>query len=216
MSSLYSALLNCDFVFLTCCFARNVRALNLDVHAGGLMCLLFSAGYGWMLCCQWYWTERWELKRSVYSCWKMSSSVISQLSTSGWTSLFTLFFLSPSHYRHAPSPIPSTSPPPPHTHHKCINIHGIVILCSLCPSRSTSDSHRFAWQLLSVIASGENMDLRRYLSRVMEHWSKAKKLTPTLVKALCSHTEDEDHLQVRQYKLKHYYLFVAIVQEVCW
>ena len=72
------------------------------------------------------------------------------------------------------------------------------ILCSYYIIRSTSDDHRFAWELLSVIASGENMDLRRYLSRVMEHWSKAKKLTPVLVKALCSHTEDKDHLQVRQ------------------
>ena len=72
------------------------------------------------------------------------------------------------------------------------------ILCSYYIIRSTSDDHQFAWELLSVIASGENMDLRRYLSRVMEHWSKAKKLTPALVKALCSHTEDKDHLQVRQ------------------
>ena len=40
------------------------------------------------------------------------------------------------------------------------------------------------------------MDLRRYLSRIVELWSKAKKLTPALVKALCAHTEDQSHLEV--------------------
>lgn len=54
-----------------------------------------------------------------------------------------------------------------------------------------------------MIAAEESMDLRLYLSRTTELWSKAKKLTPALVKDLCSHTEDKSHLEVREHDLKN-------------
>ena len=57
--------------------------------------------------------------------------------------------------------------------------------------------HTFVWQLLKVVASEERLDLRRHLKRAVEFWSRQGKLTPALVKAVCSHTESKDHLQVK-------------------
>ena len=63
--------------------------------------------------------------------------------------------------------------------------------------RSTNEMHTFVWQLLQVVASEERLDLRRHLKRAIEFWSRQGKLTPALVKAVCSHTESKDHLQVK-------------------
>ena len=78
--------------------------------------------------------------------------------------------------------------------HNCIHLKCMVFLF---PCRSTSEMHRFVWQLLQVIASEERLDLRRYLKRAMEFWSRQGKLTSALVEAVCSHTTSKEHLQVQ-------------------
>ena len=72
-----------------------------------------------------------------------------------------------------------------------------VILHCAPLRRSTNEMHTFVWQLLQVVASEERLDLRRHLKRAIEFWSRQGKLTPALVKAVCSHTESKDHLQVK-------------------
>ena len=63
--------------------------------------------------------------------------------------------------------------------------------------RSTSETHLFVWHLLSLIASVDRPDLRRYLYRALEHWSQTGKLTSRLVKDVCTHTTgDKEHAEV--------------------
>ena len=69
-----------------------------------------------------------------------------------------------------------------------------AILVSLC--RSSSPSQQFVWSLLSVVAEEERSDLRRYLHRALEVWSKQGKLTQPLVKTVCSHTANQQHEKV--------------------
>ena len=74
----------------------------------------------------------------------------------------------------------------------------LSVNCHCAPlCRSTNEMHTFVWQLLKVVASEERLDLRRHLKRAIEFWSRQGKLTPALVKAVCSHTESKEHLQVK-------------------
>ena len=52
------------------------------------------------------------------------------------------------------------------------------------------------WSLLSVVAEEERSDLRRYLHRALEVWSKQSKLTQPLVRTICSHTANKQHEKV--------------------
>ena len=52
------------------------------------------------------------------------------------------------------------------------------------------------WSLLSVVAEEERRDLRRYLHRALEVWSKQGKLTQPLVRIVCSHTANKQHEKV--------------------
>ena len=85
---------------------------------------------------------------------------------------------------------------PPHKSLGMGNVHVYVSFFTAL-HRSTNEMHTFVWQLLQVVASEERLDLRRHLKRAVEFWSRQGKLTPALVKAVCSHTESKDHLQVK-------------------
>lgn len=63
--------------------------------------------------------------------------------------------------------------------------------------RSTGEDEHLAWQLLSLIAEENRLELQRHLRRAMGQWSRAGRLTPALTKAVCSHTEDREHLKVQ-------------------
>ena len=52
------------------------------------------------------------------------------------------------------------------------------------------------WSLLSVVAEEERRDLRCYLQRALEVWSKQGKLTQPLVRTVCSHTANKQHEKV--------------------
>ena len=52
------------------------------------------------------------------------------------------------------------------------------------------------WSLLSVVAEEERRDLRHYLHRALEVWSKQGKLTQPLVRTVCSHTANKQHEKV--------------------
>ena len=63
-------------------------------------------------------------------------------------------------------------------------------------TRSTGEDQQLAWQLLSLVAEENRLDLQRHLRRAIGQWSRAGKLTPALIKAVCSHTQEEQHLKV--------------------
>ena len=62
--------------------------------------------------------------------------------------------------------------------------------------RSTGAESRLAWQLLSLVAEENNLDLQRHLRRAIGKWSRAGKLTRPLLSAVCSHVESEENLNV--------------------
>ena len=66
--------------------------------------------------------------------------------------------------------------------------------------RSTGEDEHLAWQLLSLIAEENRLELQRHLRRAMGQWSRAGRLTAALTKAVCSHTEDREHLKVQAAK----------------
>ena len=63
-------------------------------------------------------------------------------------------------------------------------------LCGRAPRQ------RFVWELLSLVAEEDRMDLRRYVRRAMELWAKQGKLGGGLVRAVCSHTSHPPHMKV--------------------
>lgn len=57
-----------------------------------------------------------------------------------------------------------------------------------------SSSHqRFVWDLLSLVAEEDRMDLRRYIRRAADLWFKQNKLSKPFVRAVCSHTSHSGH-----------------------
>ena len=52
------------------------------------------------------------------------------------------------------------------------------------------------WSLLSVVAEEERRDLRCYLHRALEVWSKQCKLIQPLVRTICSPTANRQHEKV--------------------
>lgn len=75
------------------------------------------------------------------------------------------------------------------------SIHDTLML-NLFSLRSAGEGPRLAWQLLSLVAEENNLDLQRHLRRAMGRWSRTGKLTRPLVSAICSHVESEDNLKV--------------------
>ena len=64
----------------------------------------------------------------------------------------------------------------------------------VCTTRSPGQ--RFVWELLSLVAEEDRMDLRRYLRRTMDLWAQQGKLGGALVRAICSHTHHTPHQKV--------------------
>lgn len=79
---------------------------------------------------------------------------------------------------------------------------GSSLLFSLCVCVShrsgESDGERLVWQLLSLVAEDNRVDLQRYLRRAMDQWSRAGSLTHSLVADVCSHVHHQDHMKVRE------------------
>ncbi|KAL5479868.1 hypothetical protein EMCRGX_G023460 [Ephydatia muelleri] len=68
---------------------------------------------------------------------------------------------------------------------KCMSLLEQIILCSIGTKRRTTEVGNFVWKLLSIIAEEENLELRRYLRKALEYWSKEQKLTPAFIEAIC-------------------------------
>ena len=71
------------------------------------------------------------------------------------------------------------------------------VMC-VCVSRR-APRQRFVWELLSLVAEEDRMDLRRYVRRATELWAKQGKLGGALVRAVCSHTAHLPHQKVCRY-----------------
>ncbi|KAL5479917.1 hypothetical protein EMCRGX_G023519 [Ephydatia muelleri] len=76
---------------------------------------------------------------------------------------------------------------------KCMSLLEQIILCSIGMKRRTTEVGNFVWKLLSIIAEEENLELRRYLRKALEYWSKEQKLTPAFIEAICSEVNDPEH-----------------------
>ena len=71
------------------------------------------------------------------------------------------------------------------------------VLLAVPPRSGESDGERLVWQLLSLVAEDNRVDLQRYLRRALDQWSRAGNLTPSLVADVCSHVHHQDHMKVR-------------------
>ncbi|XP_078673980.1 condensin-2 complex subunit D3-L-like isoform X1 [Branchiostoma floridae x Branchiostoma belcheri] len=73
--------------------------------------------------------------------------------------------------------------------------------------KSQNENCDLAWNLLKVIAGIEGQELRRYLGKACNIWSRQGKLTPRLVKALSTHVSS-DHTEAA-------WMMLALVAKYC-
>ena len=76
---------------------------------------------------------------------------------------------------------------------KCMSLLERIVLCSIATKRRSTEFGNSVWKLLSIIAEEENLELRRYLRKALEYWSKEGKLTSAFIEAICSEVNDPEH-----------------------
>ncbi|XP_041367044.1 condensin-2 complex subunit D3-like [Gigantopelta aegis] len=77
---------------------------------------------------------------------------------------------------------------------KCLETLEEIFIQNIVPHhRSKEPNHLLVWSLLRIMTRPENTDLRRYLQKACQHWSRAGRLKPGIVTSLQTHLETENN-----------------------
>ncbi|XP_067654633.1 condensin-2 complex subunit D3-L-like isoform X2 [Haliotis asinina] len=76
---------------------------------------------------------------------------------------------------------------------KCIETLEDIVLNNVVPhNRSKDEEHQLVWSLLSIMTQYESLDLKRYLQRACQYWSRQGKLKGAVVNHLQTHLDTEN------------------------
>ncbi|XP_046375579.2 condensin-2 complex subunit D3-like isoform X1 [Haliotis rufescens] len=76
---------------------------------------------------------------------------------------------------------------------KCIETLEDIVLDNVVPhNRSKDEGHQLVWSLLSIMTQYESLDLKRYLQRACQHWSRQGKLKGAIVNHLQTHLDTQN------------------------